>query len=88
MANNIIKINNIQNSLELLDKEGNIKTRNNRLWIKRNSDEGRAHIKQRVQDFPNIMIDLWNRYKVEGVPPNSDSSDFKSNLCRKYAIPI
>jgi len=49
----------------LLDKKGNIKTRNNRLWIMKNNGESRAHIKQRVQDFPNIMIDLWNRYKGE-----------------------
>lgn len=44
-----------------------------KLWIVRNKDEPKTHFKQRKQDFPNIMIDIWNRYKGEEDPPISDS---------------
>ena len=56
-----------------LDKKGNYKIKKWKLTIRQNKGEPKVNFKQRQQFFSNIMLEIFNRNKVETDPPTSDS---------------
>jgi len=56
-----------------LDKKGNPKIIKWRLRIDQNKDEKIAKWLSRLYTFNDVMLDLFNQYKVETNPPISDS---------------
>jgi len=56
-----------------LDKKGNIKTKRWKLTINRNKDEQKPHFSIRQESFNNILLEIYDRNRVEADPPTSDS---------------
>ena len=59
----------------ILDKKGNYKVKRWKLTIRQNKGEPKAQWKQRLESYNNIMLEIFNRNKVEkgNDPPTSDS---------------
>ncbi|MFX1453304.1 MAG: hypothetical protein ACFFCM_20895 [Promethearchaeota archaeon] len=57
-----------------VDKKGNPKLKKWKLTMRRNKNEPKPHFKQRLGSFNNIMVDIFNRNKVEVNPETSDSN--------------
>jgi hypothetical protein len=57
----------------IVDKKGNYKVKKWRFFLDKNKGEEKAHYKERVKVFDQIMMDLWNKNKGDSDPPTSDS---------------
>ncbi|MFW9823439.1 MAG: hypothetical protein ACFFE4_10915 [Candidatus Thorarchaeota archaeon] len=55
------------------DKKGNIKTKRWRLIVRSNKNEPKDHFKQRAASFYDVMMEIFNQYKTDENPPESDS---------------
>ena len=56
-----------------LDKKGNYKTKRWKLTLNRNKDEQKPHFRIRQESFHNILLEIYDRNRVEADPPTSDS---------------
>lgn len=62
-----------KNGSLILDKKGNCKIKRWKLTIRQNKGEPKPQWKQRLESYNNIMLEIFNRNKVETDPPTSDS---------------
>ncbi|NVM04816.1 MAG: hypothetical protein HWN67_21020 [Candidatus Helarchaeota archaeon] len=57
----------------IVDKEGNLEIKKWKLTVNQNKNEEKSHWKHREEKFYNIMLEIYNKNKVEKTPLISDS---------------
>ena len=57
----------------IYDKKGRYKVKRWKLTIRQNKGEDKTNFKARLSSFNSIMIDLFNKHRVQTDPPSSDS---------------
>ena len=57
----------------IYDKKGRFKVKKWKLTIRQNKGEDKTKFKARLSSFNSIMIDIFNKHRVQIDPPSSDS---------------
>ncbi|MFX1460611.1 MAG: hypothetical protein ACFFBT_14190 [Promethearchaeota archaeon] len=66
-------VNKRKNGALVIDGKGNPKLKKWALILQQNKNEPKDHFRQRQAIFFNIVAEIYNRNRVETIPPTSDS---------------